>query len=295
MRMRGGPWLVLVILASGCVSPASPSGRSTGMLEEATLSGRVLDDEERPLEGAAVTLVPGNATSVTDPGGRFLLSRLPPGRVIVVVALVGYETLNASLHLPPGATHRDLRLSPLPRAMARSVPVHYRGDYDCAFELLILGGDCLVLYENVTGEQDPVTKETYVFRLRVGPNWSRVDLNLTWQSGADNQLDGMRFLLEHGNSSKTGHGTQVARSEGAANPLRIVVERGVPHPLADTYDGTGTKATIADAGEELQVRVHPRGKLAERGSLQCVGACWQGVGFGVDLTFTVDGAVLYSR
>ncbi|MBS1565549.1 MAG: SusC/RagA family TonB-linked outer membrane protein [Bacteroidetes bacterium] len=57
-----------------------------------TLRGEVRDSAGIPLEGATVRLVPGSALTVTDKDGVFVLPGVNPGRYMLEVSFVGFET-----------------------------------------------------------------------------------------------------------------------------------------------------------------------------------------------------------
>lgn len=288
-------FLVVVVMA-GCAAPAAPGAAVPPMPGD--LEGTVVDVELRPVPNATVTLLPHDRTAMTDENGAFSFPRLTPGNATLRVEHPDYETADASILLEPAGTLRqDFRLIPLPRAVAHDETFFFQGSFDCASEVLIIGADCFVLYENVTGSNDPITNEENAFRLLVKPNWETIYLNLTWESGAENQLDGMRLNLEHGNGSTTGHSYQVAQTWGTEQPLEILVQRGVPHPSADYYDGTDTPATIADEGEETQIRIFPRGKMTEQFGMICQEPrkCFLGLGVGLDIRFDVHAIVHYAQ
>ena len=60
----------------------------------ATVRGRVLDPQSRPLAGAAVTVTSGTTglsrEAASDTGGQYVLADLPPGEYVLVVAAPGF-------------------------------------------------------------------------------------------------------------------------------------------------------------------------------------------------------------
>ncbi|HEX9815413.1 MAG TPA: carboxypeptidase-like regulatory domain-containing protein [Candidatus Thermoplasmatota archaeon] len=287
-------WLSLFIM-SGCAAPAAPG--TAVPAPPSALEGTVVDIELRPVPNATVTLLPHDRTGLTDTTGAFAFPRLQPGNATLRIDHPDFEPATVSIMLEAAQTLRqDVRLIPLPRAIAHDETFVFQGSFDCASEMFIIGADCLVLFENVTGSNDPITNEQNAFRLLVKPGWETIYLNLTWESGAENQLDGMRLNLEHGNGSKTGHAYQVAQTWGTEQPLEILVTRGEPHPSADYYDGTDTPAMIGDEGEETQVRVFPRGKMTEQFGMICSEPrkCFLGLGVGLDIRFDVHAIVHYA-
>ena len=287
--------LLVVLTFSGCSAPAAPGAAVQAL--PASLEGTVVDVELRPIPNASVAVQPLARMATTDASGRFSLLGLPPGNATIRVTHPDFEPSESSLLLEPATTLRhEFRLVPIPQMVAHDEAFLFTGTFDCASEILIIGADCLVLYENVTGENDPITDEENAFPLLIKPGWETIYLNLTWESGAENQLDGMRLNLEHGNGSTTGHSYQVAQTAGIEQPLELFVVRGQPHPTADHYDGTDTVAMIADAGEEAQVRVFPRGKMTDTFGTICQEPrkCLLGVGVGLDIRFDVHVIVHYA-
>lgn len=293
-------WLVLALVLAGCLAtPSRPlaAPHASPDARPADLTGFVFDEEERPLAGATVRVAELGREARTDATGAYDLTGLAAGRWLTAVRAPGHALVEEAIDLPPGSEVRqDFRLPVLPAPVAHVEHFSFRGSYDCGSEVLILAGDCLVLYENATGQPDPVTQDAYAFRLPIHAAWQTIHVALAWQSGAENQLDGMRLLVEHGNASKTGHGIQVARADGSDNPLEILIARGQAHPTADKYAGTGTAARVPDDGEELQVRVQPRGKHTDVFGQVCdprTGGCFLGVGVGFDLNFDIEATVAY--
>jgi hypothetical protein len=285
--------LVAVLVLAGCVDGARPAA-SPIPPSSSTLQGRVLDEEVRPVAGADVTWVGGAVA--TDHEGRFVLSLALGERVGLRIEHAGFEPLVAEVRMEQTVVAHEFRLRASPRAAVHNLTYQYHGHLDCAWDAVILGGDCLVLYRNATGQDDPVTKEQHAFRLPVLAGWSRIVVGLSWKMAAENQFEGMRLDLEHGNGSAHGHATSVAREQGPSSPLRLELLRGVVHPHAEDYDGTKTKARLADSGEEMQVRVFPRGRFSNELGTFCFEGkgCLLGLGLGLELDFEVEATVFYA-
>lgn len=286
----------------GCLAPSGPSADdATESVEprlegNAVLEGWVLSEDELPLPGANVTIPDLGVAASSDEAGWFELANLAPGSWTVFAELAGFEADEQVVELAQDARTRvDLRLLPLPSTGSFNRTLIFQGHYDCAHEIPIWTGDCMILYEAATNQSDPYTNETYHFRLPVEAGWESVLLELVWQGGANNQLEGMRLYLENGNGTDVGHSYKVGRADGDENPLRVLVNRTEPHPRADVYPGTQTKAFIPDEGEVAQIRVFPRGRLADEMSQFCDGdgRCFLGWGAGIGIDFTVYATVFY--
>lgn len=301
--------LALLMLAAGCVSevpnnlanPSDPNSGSNAVPSSnavGTVSGTVTDDEHRPIHGASVRHAASNQTATSDAQGAYTLQSVPEGASTVHVSVLGFAGQEQEVMVQPGTTVTvDFALEPLASVEPYSRLFVFDGTYDCAFEAVILTGDCLILYESQVGEPDPVTEEEFAFRLPIEPGWEGVVLEMTWTVAGNNQLEGMRLYLEHGNGTETGHSVKTARIDGPDSPLRLDVDRGAPHPSADTYPETTTQAQIPDEGEEAQVRAFPRGNLYEHTSQVCDadGRCLLGIGVGLDVSFTIYATVFYNQ
>ncbi|HVN75555.1 MAG TPA: TonB-dependent receptor [Thermoanaerobaculaceae bacterium] len=84
--------LVVLLLAG-----AALAGDHDGVIR-----GRVTDAGNTSLTGAAVIVRPGDSTSVTDPGGVFVVTGLRPGTYTVEVVDVGFTTLTQDVQVKSG-------------------------------------------------------------------------------------------------------------------------------------------------------------------------------------------------
>ena len=96
-RMRLGIWLVVAVLAMASVASAQST---TG-----TISGRVVDTQERPVPGVTVSVespnLQGIRTAVTSENGDYIFTLLPSGQYTITFELSGFERAAARRH--PGA------------------------------------------------------------------------------------------------------------------------------------------------------------------------------------------------
>ena len=84
---------------------------SFGQGSPATLTGNVADSSGRALQGASITLDPGNRTTVTNAQGDFLLTSVPAGDVTLTVNYAGFATYTSTVTLAAGQTGRaDVKL-----------------------------------------------------------------------------------------------------------------------------------------------------------------------------------------
>src|SRR6202008_1292367 len=64
---------------------------STGLAQNRTVTGTVLDEKNMPVQGAAVSLKNSNINTITAAQGSFTIS-FPASFKVLVVSFVGYET-----------------------------------------------------------------------------------------------------------------------------------------------------------------------------------------------------------
>jgi outer membrane receptor protein involved in Fe transport len=77
--------LVLVIVFGGFAASAFCQQSARGII-----SGRAVDQAGAVLQGAAVKLTPGDATTATDSQGQFRLIGLPPGNYTLTISYIGF-------------------------------------------------------------------------------------------------------------------------------------------------------------------------------------------------------------
>lgn len=301
MRTAAVLLLFVVPILAGCLGNGAPEetiAPPTPEPEFGEIVGVAVDDEVRPVANATVFLVEESRNATTGADGTFRFDQVATGTKMVRAVAEGHGTAEARVEVAADAVaEAQLTLPVLPEYVARNLTSFFEGHYDCANEIPIWTGDCLILYENVTGQPDPYTTETFTFYMPIDPRWDSIVLELTYETSANNQLDGMRVYLEHVTDEQTGHSVKVGRADGNENPLRLVVNRGEPHPQADVDPATGEPATFDYGGDLAQIRVFPKGHLWEYTSQVCnsEGRCFLGVGAGLDIKFTVYATVFYNE
>ena len=80
---------------------AGPAIRQQGV-EPQNITGVLRDSLGHPLEGASVSLVPGNKGAFTNARGEFTLRDVPPGNYFLSVSFIGYQTLRRRVTVLPG-------------------------------------------------------------------------------------------------------------------------------------------------------------------------------------------------
>lgn len=297
---------VLSLVLSGCLgqgdgvdSDGTGASLPTGSTARGRLEGHVTDDELVPISGANVTIEGTGLAATTDGEGAFTVDGVPPGNQTVEAVKEGYEPARHFVDVRPGSTAQaEVRLTILPSYAPHNRTLVFDGHYDCAHEIPIWTGDCMILYQAATNQSDPYTTEKFQFRFDVNARWQSFVMELAWQGAANNQLDGMRFYLEHVTNTTTEHSVKVGRADGPQNPLRFVVQRDEAHPRADPDPKTGKAATFPVNGSLAQVRVFPHGKFYNESCSvgnATIGRCMLGVGVGVGIKFTVYATVFYNE
>src|SRR5258708_32127093 len=99
MRFRGALWAVPFVT----MLAASPVFCQTGRV---TLTGSVTDAEGRTLQGAQVTVDPGDESAVSDAQGLFTLTALPRGEYTVTIKYKGFTTWTQTVTLSAGQSSR---------------------------------------------------------------------------------------------------------------------------------------------------------------------------------------------
>lgn len=297
-----------LLLISGCVGDSPPKATDEAtettttvpMAEFGSIAGVVYDDEGRPLSGVQVEVVGENLTATSAASGDYQIDNVPIGPQSLEANATGFEGVSKDVTVTAGATATlDLILVAVPTDEFYFRTVELEGHYDCANEIPIWTEDCLILYEEATGQEDDVTSEKNAFVSDlVTEGWGAVLAELVWEKPANNQLDGMRLYVEETNLTNEGHGWKLGRADGPDSPLRVLINRGEPGPRADVYTGTDTYALISDEGEDVLIRVFGRGHLYEYTSQVCEDQenqqkCLLGLGVGLDIRFTVYFTVFF--
>lgn len=79
-------------------------GALRGQARYATITGSVLDSDNRPLLGVNVYLRGTILGSATDSEGKFRIDRIPPGEFLLIVSAVGYEEKKMVIRVRKGDT-----------------------------------------------------------------------------------------------------------------------------------------------------------------------------------------------
>lgn len=106
--------LMIALTFAGCVGASSTGSVSsssapptsadppTADLSTGAISGRVVDDEVRPIPKADVVLAETKAETKTDEEGKFTFNDLQPGTFRILVQKLGYESAGVKVDVKPG-------------------------------------------------------------------------------------------------------------------------------------------------------------------------------------------------
>jgi TonB-linked SusC/RagA family outer membrane protein len=64
-----------------------------------TIHGEVRDSLGNAMRGASITLLPGNAQAISNKNGEFVIGGIEPGRYVLRVSYVGYETISLPVNV----------------------------------------------------------------------------------------------------------------------------------------------------------------------------------------------------
>ena len=104
MHCRRSSLAAVFMMTLAVASALSQNGRGT-------LTGTVTDAAGRTLQGAQITVEPGDVRATSDAQGLFTLTALPIGDYSITVSYAGFETLNQRATLSAGqAAHVDASL-----------------------------------------------------------------------------------------------------------------------------------------------------------------------------------------
>ncbi len=98
-----------------------------------SFSGKVTGADGHPLEGATVTLMPGNASMAANTAGIFDLHHICAGRYLVTVRYVGFQSLNDSITIT-GPVTRNFSLTT--DAMLETVVIHEDREAEAAAQVV---------------------------------------------------------------------------------------------------------------------------------------------------------------
>src|ERR1700681_4197993 len=89
--------LLTILLHNFSVRPAGAQER------KATITGHATDTNQDPLAGARVELQPLGQTATTDSQGQFTISEVPPGKYVLTISYLGFDSFSKDVNVGSGA------------------------------------------------------------------------------------------------------------------------------------------------------------------------------------------------
>lgn len=83
----------------------------------ASIDGRVVDEQARPIVGAQLELMPGARRVVSDEEGKFRFREVAPGKYTVVVQRIGYQAVSVPLEVAATGSTPTIVLTAIPRIL----------------------------------------------------------------------------------------------------------------------------------------------------------------------------------
>jgi hypothetical protein len=175
------PWLVLAILAAGCVgSQATPASVASQTPGENGVRGMVISDELFPVAGANVS-VKGGPWTLSDASGRFVLSDVAAGRVVLSAGADGYKPSQQEVEvLAVGFVDVQVTMSGIPGQAPYVRLLIHDGFVACSYSIVYSAGwpDA---GPPVGRPPCPLGAGKDSYRTEVGPDWRAGVHEMAWK------------------------------------------------------------------------------------------------------------------
>jgi hypothetical protein len=241
--MRTTPFLSILAVAAlvlaGCsggsddggpqaASPSSHASVGTGNGTVGHIEGSVVNDEQFPVAGVELVLMPLDVSVVSAADGSFGFSDVDEGKFTLLASKLGFEALAQSVAVIGGQTTEvTLRLTPIEvPAEPYHLSYEYNGRITCGFALVPWCGIFQDL-QNAAGTPNP-TEDYFAFNW----TWESVDaipesqvVEVLWTpaTGATGQrLNPLYFTAA---SETESHTIYIAPNEGLEGPIRLEFNR----------------------------------------------------------------------
>lgn len=270
-------------------SSSSPPGQATGTQRPAPaardevtsmhLRGNVLDEALAPIVNATVTLVgAGNQTTRDD--GAFDFGTRDAGLYTLTATAAGYQ--DGAVTVAPGETEQRIRLVLLatPPTEPYNVTIPFRGNLECALEVLIISPSCDSALTVVPGAPR-LFDEDQSFLFDAEPNWKTLVLDVVFDADAHPGLDGLRVALRGSIDPDAGGEYSQYGRWSSPESFTIRVE-----PLGAYDDGTEPVPANATG---FQVDVYPHSHLWHTAGV----SPFLGVGAALNVRFDVYATLFY--
>ena len=270
--------------AGDALAPAAPADfdESTG-----AITGLVTNDEAVPLAGAQVAIKSDahEQSTLSDPTGKFTLSRIPPGTYRLFAQMLGYGATAKSIDVLAGEEKQaNVVLVALAIQQGYASIWSKKGYFDCSTTLAGSTGPCgfLPVVGNVTYVADLFDTTRRAFEYKVGPGVMDVFNEVTWKQGSFATGEKLRNTFSYHNRTTTHWWC----SSTGTNPMRFHWERSedVEANEPGTCEGSGAQlpsgqpqAIPYKTGEMLRsfLNTGPARNPATGGDISQFGLAWQ--------------------
>lgn len=297
--------VVLLCLLAGCADPDKPTRlpvQETDSLADADgqrqvddgihLHGHAVTQSLVPIAGANVSLIAPHVSVVTDENGAFDFGRLPARIYSLQARAAGFN--DAWITITPEQRDSEILivLEVGQPVIAYNVTMRFRGNIQCALEVLIISPSCDSIVAGANDELEangggrplPLVfdqNQSFLFQADLG--WRTLVLDVLFDGEAQPGLVGLRTVLR-GTLDHDGGGeyVQYGRWHNESS-YSVRVEPG--NAYMDGVEPVPFNAT------GFQLDVYPQGHLYHE---VCGGeTCFLGAGLGTDVQFQVFATLFY--
>ncbi|HUR25526.1 MAG TPA: carboxypeptidase-like regulatory domain-containing protein [Candidatus Thermoplasmatota archaeon] len=232
--------LMLAALVAGCADDKAAAPAATA--QTATLKGVVVTQAIVPIEGATVTVTPGDLTATTDATGLFEVGPVELGSYRIAVQADGYA--DVTMEAQAGSAVVKVVLTNVRSDVPYIEVQKWDGYLFCTTDQNIngynvVGAPCLGVLDIITGQQ--VSQDTWQFQFQVSaPGLAGVLAEMVWDEQPTGKNMGMllRNVVGAGGGVDAGDGAggdtdiQYGSTEGPS-PLQMWVYQGIENPGAN--------------------------------------------------------------
>jgi hypothetical protein len=225
------------VLLAGCSGDAAPP--TAAVAQASSVRGVVVTQAIVPVEGAKVTLTPGDLTATTDASGTFVFDPVEAGSYLLLVEADGYADLR--VEAVAGGELVKAVLTNVRSDVPYIEVQKWDGYLFCTIDqniagYQIVGAPCLGVLDIVTGQQ--VSQDTWQFQFQISaPGLKGILAEMVWDEQPTGKNMGMllRNVVGAGggvDAGGTNTDTQYASTEGPS-PLPMWVYQGIENPGSD--------------------------------------------------------------
>lgn len=247
--------LIGAVVLSGCTSGSSETSAlaapkeavdadSLAGSELGAVQGHVYTDDLQPIEGASVGLAGLDVEDTTDAAGFFVLPNVVPGKHVLAVGRLGYESVARNVEVVAGElTETDVTLTPIEiEDEAYGETVRITGFLECAMGTAAFVAPCTYPYRLVHGAamangvnltnyglQPDLHPNKFWLNITIKPKAEQLVAQLTWQAGSAAAQRMNLFLLCGDFDPVLNECTERIRyglgnGHSGTNPIRAVID-----------------------------------------------------------------------